>query len=123
MGQLTIGRGRMYVDGLLAENHGVDPLVFDPLLAEVEGSTDTPYDKQPYWPGPDPLPTSGTHLAYLDVWQREVTHVEAPDLVELAIGVDTTARTQTVWQVRLHDLAGGAATCSTPTPTSPAGRR
>ena len=113
-GALSIGRGRMYVDGLLAENHGLDPVVFEPMLAEVEGSTDTPYGKQPYWPGPDPLPTSGTYLAYLDVWQREVTHIEAPDLVEQAIGVDTTARTQTAWQVRLHDLAGGAATCSTP---------
>jgi hypothetical protein len=113
-GALSIGRGRMYVDGLLAENHGRDPLVFEPMLAEVQGSTDTPYDKQPYWLGPDPLPTTGTYLAYLDVWQREVTHIEAPDLVEQAIGVDTTARTQTVWQVRLHDLAGGGATCTTP---------
>jgi hypothetical protein len=113
-GALSIGRGRMYVDGLLAENHGLDPLVFEAMLAEVQGSTDTPYDKQPYWPVPTALPSTGTHLAYLDVWQREVTHIEAPDLVEQAIGVDTTARTQTVWQVRLHDLGAGGAVCSTP---------
>lgn len=118
-GALSIGRGRMYVDGLLAENHGGDPLVFEPMLAEVQGSTDRAYADQPYWPDPDPLPESGTFLAYLDVWQREVTHIEAPDLEEQAIAVDTTARTQTVWQVRLHDLAGGGATCSTPDASFP----
>jgi len=113
-GALSIGRGRMYVDGLLAENHGTGGAVFDPLLADVTGSADTPYDLQPYWPTPTALPATGTHLAYLDVWQREVTHIEAPDLVEQAIGVDTTARTQTAWQVRLLPLAGGGVTCSTP---------
>src|SRR5262245_50622875 len=35
---LTIGLGRIYVDGLLAENHGEPPPVFDPVLAEVRGS-------------------------------------------------------------------------------------
>ena len=68
----------MYVDGLLAENHGVGAAGFDPLLAESTGTADTPYDEQPYWPTPDPLPDGGTHLAYLDVWQREVTHLEDP---------------------------------------------
>src|SRR5215217_2549628 len=28
-GVMTIGRGRMYVDGILAENHGLEPLEFD----------------------------------------------------------------------------------------------
>src|SRR5262245_44910061 len=41
-GQLTIGRGRMYVHGLLAENHGKAPasgtLDWDPKLAELFGS-------------------------------------------------------------------------------------
>jgi len=122
-GALGIGRGRMYVDGLLAENHGTGSPVFDPLLAETIGSVDTPYEQQPYWPTPVALPTTGTHLAYLDVWQREVTSIEAPDLVEQAIGVDTTARTQTAWQVRLLPLAGAAGaagiTCSTPDATVP----
>lgn len=113
-GALTIGRGRMYVDGLLAENHGIPPGVFDPVLAERTGSADTPYDRQPYAASPDPLPENGTHLAYLDVWQRELTSVEAPDLVEPAVGVDTTARLQTVWQVRLHAIEEGGATCGTP---------
>ncbi len=113
-GELTIGRGRMYVDGLLAENHGVEHEGFDELLREVTGTTDTPYHEQPYWniPTPDPLPETGTRLAYLDVWTREVTHLEDPDLVESAVGVDTTARWQTAWQVRLLEVPDGA-TCQT----------
>jgi hypothetical protein len=110
-GGLTIGRGRMYVDGLLAECHGLALTGFDPLLGESSGTADLPYDQQPYWPTPDPLPGGGPHLAYLDVWEREVTYVEDPDLVEIAVGVDTTARVQTAWQVRLlADI--GSATCA-----------
>ena len=42
-GKLTIGPGRMYVDGLLAENHG-DPAAgtWDPALAELSGSPQPP---------------------------------------------------------------------------------
>jgi hypothetical protein len=117
-GNLTIGRGRMYVDGLLAENHGRPPNGFDPLLRETTGTADTPYASQPYWPVPSgpwksyaPLPSGGPHLAYLDVWEREVTYLEDPDLVEPAVGVDTTARMQTAWQVRLLPNIGNA-TCA-----------
>lgn len=112
-GRLSIGRGRMYVDGLVAENHGIGPLAFDALLSERTGTADTPYDDQPYWPVPDPPPSGGPHLAYLDVWQREVTSVTEPDLVEIAVGVDTTARTQTVWQVRLLAKVASSTTCAT----------
>lgn len=110
-GKLSIGRGRMYVDGLLAENHGSDPQAFDPLLAEQDGTAATPYEQQPYQPLPVP-PQDGKSLAYLDVWRREVTHVEDPELVEVAVGVDSTARMGTVWQLRL--LPGvGEITCKT----------
>ncbi len=112
-GALTIGRGRMYVDGLLAENHGTGPVTFDPLLGEATRTADMPYDQQPHWPQPAPLPDGGPHLAYLDVWQREVTHIEDPALVEIAVGVDTTARTQTVWQVRLLEKVPSSTTCTT----------
>ena len=111
-GNLTIGRGRMYVDGLLAENHGVELDGFDPLLAERTGTADLSYLSQPYWPTPDPMPTGGTHLAYLDVWQRELTYLQDADLVEVAVGVDATSRWQTAWQVRLLAVPSGT-TCST----------
>ncbi|MFD9007911.1 DUF6519 domain-containing protein [Streptomyces sp. NPDC059552] len=111
---MTIGRGRMYVDGLQAENHGTGATVLDPLLAEPVRAQDTPYAQQPYWEAPKDLPTTGTHLVYLDVWQREVTPLQAPDLVEEAVGVDTTARTQTVWRVRVHEPDTPDIDCSTP---------
>lgn len=112
-GALSIGVGRMYVDGLLAENHGAVPLQWDPLLAEQRGSVALNYTAQPYYPQPPALPGGGPHLVYLDVWQREVTFLEYPDLVEKAVGVDTTARLQTVWQVKvLPNIA--TEDCATP---------
>ncbi len=114
-GTLTIGRGRAYVHGILAECHGADPQVYDAVLGEEHGTQPLAYDKQPYFPNANvvaPLPTTGTHLAYLDVWRREVTALENPDLVEKAIGVDTATRLQTAWQVRLLEVPRDT-TCST----------
>jgi hypothetical protein len=113
-GALSIGRGRMYVDGLLAENHGSGDVEFDRLLAELRGADAMPYTAQPYHPRPAALPEAGRALAYLDVWQREVGHLERPDLVEIAVGVDTTTRTQTVWQVRVLPGVDAAVACDTP---------
>jgi hypothetical protein len=131
---LTIGRGRMYVDGLTAENHGETPNRFDLIvphasgrgssgvLGELFGSETISYAEQPFlsagarpWlPAPAALPASnGPHLVFLEVWQREVTCVEDPSLLEPALGgVDTSTRLQTVWQVRvLPDV--GAINCQT----------
>ena len=114
-GSLTIGRGRIYVHGLQAENHGNGNLEFDPILAESRGVDPLPYEKQPYYKNPEPLPEAGgPHLVYLDVWEREVTYVEDPNLVENAVGVDTTSRLQTAWQVRILPNVGDGATCATP---------
>ena len=117
-GTLTIGRGRLYAHGLLAENHGKAPAEFDAVLGESRGSQDITYQEQPYFTRPPrlpALPAGGPHLVYLDVWEREVTALEEPDLVEKAVGVDTATRQQTVWQVRVHqNNAGASITCSTP---------
>ncbi len=86
---LNIGPGRLYVDGLLAENHGkADPAgrVFDDLMGEERFTDPVPYEAQPYLPNPPPLPRAGRHLVYLDVWNREVTQLENPDLVETGGG-------------------------------------
>ncbi len=122
---LTIGRGRMYVDGLLAENHA-DPVAttWDPALAELSWTPQPPpttdmapveYTAQPYWAG-DSVPTdTGSYLAYLDVWTRAVTWLEDADLVDQAVAVDTTGRLQTVWQVKLIPVpAGSTWSCATP---------
>ena len=111
-GSFSIGVGRIYVDGLLAENHGAAPNVWEPRLAELVGSNPLNYTSQPYYPNPPPLPQGGPHLVYVDVWQREVTAVQAPDLVEKAVGVDSTGRLQTVWQVKVLANVGNS-TCAT----------
>ncbi len=120
-GSLAIGPGRLYVDGLLAENHGVGD-TWDPRLEELVGSQSVAFEQQPYQPylqdpdylemhlgAPRALPTAGAHLIYLDVWQRDITHIEMPELIEPAIGIDTTGRRQTVWQVKVLPNPGQAA--------------
>lgn len=132
---ITIGVGRMYVDGLLAENHGLPTPssggwippnppapgpqpAWDPALDELVGQNPVTYEQQPYFPGVSKLPPfptqGGPYLIYLDVWQREITFLEVPDLIEKAVSVDTTGRWQTVWQVRWLDVSSiSNVTCST----------
>lgn len=126
---VSIGVGRMYVDGLLVENHGlpapgsggwIPPAAavpaaepsWDPALDELVGQNPHDYLDQPYFPGVKvqaPFPTTGgPFFVYLDVWQREVTFLEYPDVIEKAVGVDTTGRLQTVWQVRLVDISSSS---------------
>ncbi len=119
---VSIGPGRMYVDGLLAENHGAkNTAAWDPALAELSGSPQPPaasptgaidFTDQPYYPGAALPSGNGPFLAYLDVWQRAVTFLEDPDLIDAAVNVDTTGRLQTVWQVKLAQLSAGS-NCST----------
>lgn len=116
---VTIGAGRIYVDGLLAENHGLatatpSQLVWDPALAEMSATPQIPgaapsvtdYTQQPYLPSASLTqpPVTGKCLFYLDVWQREVTFLQDRALIEKAVGIDTTGRLQTVWQVKWCDL-------------------
>ena len=117
-GGLTIGPGRIYVDGLLAENHGKAPETWDPRLAELHGTAAVDYSDQPYYPEPPDLPDGGPHLVYVDVWQRDITPVEEPSLIEQAVGVDTTGRRQTVWQVKVLPNVGDI-TCTTPDDSIP----
>ncbi|MEL6721154.1 MAG: DUF6519 domain-containing protein, partial [Bacteroidota bacterium] len=98
-GSFTIYKGRFYSGG---------------LLCELEDTIN--YSNQPYYPNPPYLkaPNSppvqnpklkldnGTYIVYIDAWQREVSHLDDPDIQEVALGeVDTTTRLQTVWQVKL----------------------
>lgn len=111
-GSFTIGAGRLYVDGLLAQNHGAGVPVWDAHLAEESGLDPVAYADQPYWPEPPALPDL-PYLVLLDVWQRDVGHLQDDRLVEVAIGVDSTARLQTVWQVRAVAVDPGT-DCATP---------
>jgi len=69
------------------------------------------YDTQPDYPGyPAPTglelhPDDSVYLAYLDIWSRDITAVEDPQLREVALqGPDTATRTQTIQQVKLLKL-------------------
>jgi len=96
---LQISPGRIYVDGLLCEL-----------------SSATTYLTQPDLPSPPPLPTTGTSIVYLDVWERTITALEDPQILEVALGGPaTTTRTKTVWEVKLLDVSSvtGGVACST----------
>jgi len=112
--QFTIGQGRIYVDGLLAENHGATP-EFNATLEENYG-TAIPVVEQPY--SINTVDVTNNSVVYLDVWRREVTHLQAPLLIEPAVNVDTTTRYQTAWQVKAMELTGSV-TCQTPLPSLP----
>jgi hypothetical protein len=106
---IKIGKGRYYVDGILCENDGdcwYQRVPSDPQKPR-QPHYDPPADEQIQDPG------VGNLLVYLDVWERIVTYIDDPALLDPALGgVDTTARGQTVWQVRLREIdAGEAAKC------------
>jgi Family of unknown function (DUF6519)/Right handed beta helix region len=108
---LALGEGRMYVDGLLAEI----------LEGELHQGNPVSYLNQPFYPLPPPLPTGGEAIVYVDVWEREVTYIEDPELLEKALGgPDTTTRTQTVWQVKVEGVDN--ATCGAALPAPSGGR-
>jgi Family of unknown function (DUF6519) len=98
---ITISKGRFYVDGILVENE-----------------TDLLFANQPDFNGTT-LPTdAGTYIFYLDVWQRLITALEDPDIREVALGgPDTTTRLKTIWQVKFIKGTDDA-TCLTGLPAS-----
>ncbi len=123
-GKVTIGQGRMYVDGILVECFGdmTAPAanVFDAQMNDLVGPNPLLYDQQPFLyttPAfPKISPTAGdVNLVYLDVWQREVTVFEDPSLREIALnGPDTDTRVQTAWQVKSIIDPSATPTCLMP---------
>jgi len=97
-----IGWGHYYVDGILCENE-------PPARCGIPTPPRPPavtYMTQPDLPRrPDERPAENTkYLVYLDVWERQLTHLEAPWIREVALGgPDTAARAKVVWQVRIAD--------------------
>jgi hypothetical protein len=66
--------------------------------------------------------TDGTYLAFLDVWQREITALDDRHIREVALGgPDTTTRLKTVWQVNLLPVDTGIASPPESPPASPPG--
>jgi hypothetical protein len=137
-GVLTIGAGRMYVNGILCEN-GQEALVAPPVPAAPSGGSGpgpggegdpgmdaivfhpaahaAPMKFSPHVVAPPPaqpdlpdytLPTApGDYTVYLDVWERDITALEDPSILEIALGgIDTTTRSRVVWQVKLMEDIG-----------------
>jgi hypothetical protein len=103
---LSLEPGRIYVDGILAE-----------LFPDETAS----YFKQPFFPDPPPLPQGGA-VVFLDLWNREVTYIEDPSLLDPALGgVDTATRVQSVWQLRVDGVPD--ATCGMPVGILPSAGR
>jgi Family of unknown function (DUF6519) len=80
-------------------------------LASYTVQPDLPVPEHTTRTGPAAPPTlalpDGAYLAYLDVWQRTLTALEAPEIRETALGgPDTTTRSRNVWQLRLLRLDG-----------------
>ncbi len=101
-GDFVVTRGRYYVDGILVENPA-------PLLYTAQ---------RRHYPGVLGSSASHLHLVYLDVWEREVTALEDPDIREIALGgADTAARRQVVWRIRSAEIARTAIVVATGGPT------
>lgn len=85
--------GHFYVDGILCEND-VDCTLGNQPYAP------TPIDLAGTWKQPP-----ATFALWLDVWERHLSAIEAPSILDTALdGIDTASRAQTIWQVRLLGL-------------------
>lgn len=92
-GDLQIGEGRLYVDGILCEQ-------LDAGLT---------YLAQPELPAAELPAAAGSYLAYLDVWKWQVTALEDPEIRETALGGrDTAIRLKTLCQVKLQAVTAGS---------------
>ena len=128
-GQINVGPGRYYLDGLLVRNPAACTVVTQPWLPRPVSPV---VPTTPLFPAPQPLlglqpaaapaladirvynaagaavlPTDGLYVGYLEAWVRHVTALEDPLLREVALGgPDTATREQLAWQVKL--LRAGA---------------
>jgi hypothetical protein len=114
---LSIGGGRYYVDGLLAD--ASVPRRARPVR-EYEHEDEHEHERWTYWTQPDAyrdeddeadrLPEEFPFLVYLTVQERFVSAVEDPEIREVALGPalpDTSGRVKVTWQVRPMRAADG----------------
>jgi len=80
-GKLTLTRGVCYIDGLFVENDAPMELTKEAL---PEGG--------------------GEFLFYVDAWTREVNASEDKELVDPAVGLETTTRLKTEWKLRYKEI-------------------
>lgn len=88
--KLKLYEGRFYIDGQLIENHADDDENINDLFKKTVN---------------DSSKKDGWYLFYLDVWDREVSVYEDKDLLDTALGVDTSVRIKKEWTVRCERVA------------------
>lgn len=97
-GELMIGKGRFYADGILCENDADTGYLQQPDLPDVPKPADVL----------KPFPVG---IAYLDVWERHLTALDDPLIRETALGgPDTATRSRVVWQVKILPIRIGPGT-------------
>ena len=112
---IRISKGRYYVQGLLCEGLATDymdqPFLIDPSVTDAEYLEELDAG------------TIDAICVQLQVWQRLVTALDDPCLLEPALGqADTTARLQTVWRVVASPILPPAPPPTPPTvPSAPTG--
>ena len=90
-----LSAGHFYADGIMCVNDAICTL-----------------STQPYAPTPDDTVYGGSlanppdsFALWMDVWERHLCAVEAPEISDLALnGIDTASRAQVIWQVRMIAL-------------------
>jgi hypothetical protein len=93
--KLLLSPGRYYVDGWLVENRTFVPLFHQPPFRRHGNEVELR----------NQITEKGSHLIYLDVWERNVTFIEDDSIREKALGgPDTAARAQVVGLVRNREL-------------------
>ncbi len=103
----TGAAGRCYVDGIPCTSPGTWSYLGQPFYPDPP-ALPPPVAGSPLSPVSSPPAALGAMLVYLEVWQRLVTALQDPDLREAALGgPDTTARVQTIAQVKVQPLPAG----------------
>ncbi|HKF48719.1 MAG TPA: DUF6519 domain-containing protein [Terracidiphilus sp.] len=109
-GEIYIGPGRYYVDGIMVENPRWRTLE-DQLYLVNPGFSSSDLIGQLIESG-----QTASISVWLEVWQRLITALDDPCLLEPALGqADTTARLQTVWRV-VAAFNSGSSPSPTPVP-------
>jgi hypothetical protein len=91
--EFAIGKGRYYVEGIICENN-TDKL-------NARNQEDLPDHSNLFKENQIVPQENGFYIVYLDVWQRHITALEDPTLLETALGgADTTTRTKNIWQAK-----------------------
>lgn len=95
LGKWQLSPGHFYVDGILCENEAACPLAAQwnaPTADDGSGAAGSSFAQTGLLPC----------ALWLDVWERHLSWVEAPTMLDSALnGVDTCSRAQVVWQVRM----------------------